>query len=279
MWTCQDVVNYVFEIAPDPKPPESTENGFLFGEGDAEVHRIALMWRPTPELLRAAGEFGAELVVGHEPIFYPGTKQYFWGIPQQEDEKPINREHRGLLTRYSMAYARFHSNVDIVDWGMPGALLDVLGFGGCARDWHKYMPLVRILPTRVYALADMCQARLDLSHVRVVGDLNAEVCKLSVCWGGLSRTSAGIDCALRMGADVILGGDLTDAAALTAAAANVPIIECGHAHTEMPAMRVLTDKLAKHFRSLQVRFFANDEPWVVRAAKATSDSTGPHRLA
>jgi len=262
-----DVVDYVFEIAPDPKPPEKTENGLLFGNKDAVVGRIAVMWRPTPKLLAQAGEFGADLIVGHEPLFFGGASQYFWGMPLEEADKPINQKHRDLLDRFAMAYARFHSNIDVVSWGMPVELLNVLGFGECSLDWHKYMPLAHIPRTRVHELADRCQERLGLSHTRVTGDLDAVVSKLSPCWGGLSRGDTGIDCAVRMGADVIIGGDLTDSAALAADAAGVPVIECGHAHTEMPAMRVLTGKLAERFSSIEVRFFANDEPWIVRGAR------------
>ena len=267
MPTVADVVGYVFEIAPDPKPPERSENGLLLGEGEAHVDAIAVMWRPTPELLEQAGQSGANLVVGHEPLLFAGTRDYFWGHALPEDEKPINKIHRGLMERYGMAYARFHSNVDIVrEWGQPAALLDVLGYRDCPTEWGKYIPLVRVPALRVGGLADHCRQRLGLSHTRVTGDVDAHVSRLGICWGGISRNGTGIDCAIRLGADCILGGDMTDAAAMEAEAAGVPVIECGHAHTEMPAMRILAQKLGERFEGLPVRFLANDEPWVVHGA-------------
>jgi len=264
MPTVADVVQFVFEIAPDPRSPEQTENGLQFGDAGANVSRIAVMWRVTPELLDQAGQSGASLAVGHEPLFYPTTGNYWWGQPAETDDKPINIKHRALLEQYAMAYARFHSNIDVVrEWGQPAEMLRVLGFEDCPTEWNIYVPMAHVPAIRVSELAALCQERLGLSHVRVTGDLDKTVSKLAVCWGGLSRNDAGIDCALHMGADCILGGDLTDAAALDADAADLPVIECGHAHSEMPAMRVLAEKLDERFDGVEVKFLPNSEPWVV----------------
>lgn len=260
---CRDVVKYVFEIAPDPRPPETTENRLVFGSEDAAIRRIAVIWRPTPELLAEAGRLGADLVVGHEPLFDTYDPHYFWGTPLAEADVPINNKHRALLEEHSMAYARFHTNVDVAPWGMPVALLKVLGLEECPIDWNRYLPLVHIPSMKVYELADLCQKRLGLSHTRVVGDRQAVVSRLAVCWGGLTRDRGIIACVVQMGADGILGGGLVDENAVSAAAAGLPIIECGHAHTEMPGMRVLADKLAERFDSVQVHFLPNREPWFV----------------
>jgi len=269
MPTCRDVVNYVLQIAPDPKPPETTENRLILGHEDAEIKRIAVMWRPTPELLAEAGQLGADLVIGHEPLFHSSAPEYFWAMAVPEDQAPINKKHRALLEKHSMAYARFHSNVDVAPWGMPVALLDVLGFGQCSIEWNRYIPLVHIPDILVHELADRCQKRLGLSHTRVVGDLDAVVSRLAVCWGGISRDVGGIESALQMKADGIIGGDLVDENAISAAAAGIPIVECGHAHSEMPAMRVLADKLADRFPGIEIRFLANEEPWVVSGIPRT----------
>jgi putative NIF3 family GTP cyclohydrolase 1 type 2 len=263
MITIKEVVDFIFEIAPDPQPPASTENKLMVGDPGMEVHGIAVMWRPIPKLLIEAAQSGANLIIGHEDMLSPVQKNYWWGTVVSDEMMPVNRDIEALMHKYGLSFARFHSNIDVAPWGMPIALLRKLGFDLVALKWSKYIPMVTIPEMTVGQLAERCKKKLELSHLRVVGDLNKVVRKPAVVWGGLSRVNAGVSSAVYLGADVILGGDLTDAAAITSELCGIPVIECGHAHSEMPAMMELTTRLQQRFPMLNVRFLSNREPWSV----------------
>ena len=56
------------------------------------------------------------------------------GTLLDQDELPLNKGNREQLQHYSLAYARFHSNIDVAPWGMPVALLETLGLEEAGLD-------------------------------------------------------------------------------------------------------------------------------------------------
>jgi putative NIF3 family GTP cyclohydrolase 1 type 2 len=49
-----------------------TNDKFLHGDPEVEIERMAITWIPTIPVLKEAVEKGANVLLTHEPCFYPG---------------------------------------------------------------------------------------------------------------------------------------------------------------------------------------------------------------
>jgi len=112
-------------------------------------------------------------------------------------------------------------------------------------------------------LAESCRLRLANPAVRYAGDAGLRVRRVAVC-GGRGGDVAGE--ARRMGAEVLITGDVSHHEAQDALRAGLAIIDAGHYHTES----VVVPFLAKHIAGLagaaglEVEFFISETdtcPW------------------
>ena len=105
---------------------------------------------------------------------------------------------------------------------------------------------------RLGTLAEPCDCRewlqqlktaLNLSQVRVVGDIQKPVQQVALCGGSGASM---IDHAIRAGADVLVTGDVKYHEAQEAAARGLIIVDGGHFATEQPIVAAVVDYL-RHY--------------------------------
>jgi putative NIF3 family GTP cyclohydrolase 1 type 2 len=257
----QDVIDYVFEIAPDP--PHAWENVYLYGDGLAEVSGITVAWWITPEMLTDMAERGCNLGLSHERIRFELPARFVWGTLPPEDEIPVNREIQELTGRHGITVHQFHSNIDKVSWGMPHALLDRLGWQDYPADWSRGVPVVELPPRSLGSLIAELKETLALPFVRYDGDPDRVVSRVAIPWGGLCQGYGGVICALPLGFDVVVGGDIIDGVVRLARAHGWAVIDAMHHATEIDAMQVLTEKVRARFPQVPVTFVDNTAPWRV----------------
>jgi len=259
----QEIVDYVFEIAPNP--PFGTENIFEFGDGSRDVTGIAVAWWITSEMFEDMATKGYELGLSHERVIYdmPQPEDYVWGKVIKTDELGANRRIAQLVNQHGITVHRFHSNIDLVEWGMPHALFDQLGWGDYPMDWSRGVPVVEIPPISLEQLIATIKSTLRLPFVRYDGDLKRIIRRVAVPWGGLGQWWTGVGCAAPLGFDALIGGDIIDGVVRLAREEGWAVIDAMHHATELEAMKRLAEKVQQRFPQLKVEYYENSMPWAV----------------
>lgn len=257
----QEVVDFVFEIAPND--PTGAENIFEFPGPDTVVTGIGLAWWITSDMLRQFPTQGLNLAITHEKVTYPMQQPYRWGKAMATDDIPANRTIAQLCAEHGIAVHRFHSNIDFAPWGMPHCVIQQMGWQGCEQDWSRGVPVITIPPTPLGELAREVKAKLGIPFVRYDGQLDRVVSRVALAWGGLCQGFTGPSCALPLGFDVLMGGDILDGVVRFAREHDAAVIDAMHHATEWEAMRVLGRKIQERFPRLKLVEFDNGSPWQV----------------
>ena len=258
----QEIVDFVWQIAPNPAL--GTENVFEIGDGDTPVRGVGVAWWITSEMLGAFGREGVTLGLTHERVLYDLPPDFAWGPIPTAEALSANRRIPELCRRHGIAIHRFHSNLDLADWGMPRALMDELGWSGYPIDWSRVIPVVDHPPVTLETLIEEVKTKLRLPFVRFDGDPRREVRRIAVPWGGLGQQWLAVACAAPLGFDVVLSGDVIDGVVRLAREEGWAVIDAFHHATELEGMRRLTQKLRERFPELPVFYHENSMPWAVR---------------
>jgi|GEM_PF-3289527 len=256
----RDVVEYVFSIAPNP--PFGSENIYEAGGPDRPVTGIGLAWWLTSDMLRQFPAQGLNLGITHEKITYPIAPDYKWGKATPEHDVPANRAIESVCREHGITVHRFHSNIDLVNWGMPAAVIEQMGWTDCPQDWSRGVPVITIPTTPLGTLARQVKEKLGIPFVRYDGDLTRPVTRVALAWGGLCQGWAAASCALPLGYDLLMGGDIIDGVVRFAREHDLMVIDAMHHATEWEAMRVLGRKIQQQFPSLKLVEFDNGSPWL-----------------
>ena len=261
MVTAGEVSDFVFEIAPDPDWAD--ENIFEFGHRDDPVSGIGVAWWITSDMLQQFIAEGVTLGLSHERTIYDLAEVYPWGTPSKSEDLRGNRKFDALCSENSIAIHRFHSNIDVADWGMPVALLAQLGWSDLPIDWSRGVPVIDHPPVTLAALVDEVKGALGLPFARYDGDPERVVERVALAWGGLCQWWNGACCAAPLGFDVVIGGDIIDGVVRLAREEGWAVIDAFHHATEMAAMKVLADKVQARFPDIPVHYVENSMPWAV----------------
>lgn len=258
----QTIVDYVFEIAPNPS--FGNENIYEFGNGDAEVNAVGIAWWITSAMLEDFARRGITLGLTHERTVYDTDTAFKWGKACATDELEVNRRFAALVAEHGITIHRFHSNLDVAPWGMPHALLEQLGWSDYPADWSRGVPVIEHPPVTFGELIDEVKSRMGLPFARYDGDVSRTVSRIALPWGGICQWWNGAAAAAPLGFDVMIGGDVIDGVVRLAREQNWCVIDAFHHATEMPAMQRLGEKLRERFTDLDVRYYENTMPWAVR---------------
>jgi len=255
----QEIIDFVFKIAPNPEWAD--ENIFEFGDGSREVTDIGVAWWITGDIMLELGNRGYQLGLTHERTIYDLPARYAWGrIPRAKD-LAANQNIERIAAAHHLTIHRFHSNLDLADWGIGSAVLAQLGWSERPTDWSRGVPVVAIEPMHLRELIAHVKARIRLPFIRYDGDLERMVRRVAVPWGGMCVGWNGTSCASPLGFDAIIGGDITDGLIRFARENGWAVIDAMHHATEMEGMRRLTERVQRRFPELRVEFFENSCPW------------------
>lgn len=257
----QSVVDYIFEIAPNPSG--AAENEFLFGDGGTKVTGIAVAWWITHDMLPDMAQRGLTLGISHERVTFEPPQRFVWGPLPRHDAVPTNAFFARMAQEHRLAIHQMHSNVDKAPWGMPHALFVRLGWQDFPVDWSRGVPVITLPPRTLRDFIAEVKAKLNLPFVRFDGNLDRTVSRVAVPWGGLCQWWGGVLCPLPLGFDVVMGGDIIDGIVRLARSEGWAVVDAMHHTTEMDAMRLLAEKLSARFPGVPVRFYENTCPWQI----------------
>ncbi len=249
---------FMAQLVPDR--PLGADEGFRWGDPEAEVTGVMVAFMPTVEVIEACAAEGCELLIAHELLQMP----YPWhgGALEEHLTWPVNRRRIGLLARHGITLFRAHGTLDT--FCVLDRFAQVLGLGEVVAG-EGYTRVWQIEPTTVRDLARQVKDRVGMNAIRVSGDLDQTVSRVGLPWGGvgLSLNAGTINSVIEQGADVLIAGESDEYAMRMVRDCRVPLIETGHAVSEEPGLEYFAGYLAEQFPDLRVVFHRSAPAWEV----------------
>jgi dinuclear metal center YbgI/SA1388 family protein len=114
-----DIVDALFELAPESLAESWDNVGLLVGDGGADASRVVVALDVTDQVLRLAAQHSAQLVVAHHPVLF----------------RPLKRvrvaEALGALIAHALrrrlSVCAMHTNLDVAPGGLSDRLAELVG--------------------------------------------------------------------------------------------------------------------------------------------------------
>lgn len=245
--TAEQLMNLLIGEANLGKPTVDT---CKHGDLKKEVRKVGVCLTATPDVLRAARDWGADLLITHECTYYD-----HFDTPRPD---PITAKKRELAESCPFVLWRFHDFIHHNE-GRPDGIhmgfLEKLGVK-YAYDGSRFADLAE--PTTPRELAKRISERLGIPHPRIAGDPNLPVSRIALYLGACGSQ---VDAFSSDDAQLCIVGELCEWREVEpirdAAQLGIPkaLLLLGHAASEEPGMALLADGMQKHFPELDVRFF------------------------
>ncbi|MBE6562188.1 MAG: hypothetical protein E7660_00460 [Ruminococcaceae bacterium] len=165
---------------------EGTVDNFKYGDTDREVKKVVTCLTATVDVLKAAKEWGADLLITHEPTYYTHVDFI--------DEYPLVKMKEALVKECDIPICRFH---DHMHFGRDDMIsLGFLKYIGWKGTFDGDVEFILDEPKSPLEIAKEIEEKMDVRHVRIVGAREGKVTKIGLflghrgdeCWGKLSKS-------------------------------------------------------------------------------------------
>ena len=240
--------------------PENTCDTVKSGDALREVKRVAVCLIGTAEVIRRVHEWGADMLIVHEPLYYNHMDVI--------SDDPVIQAKQNLMAESDMVIYRYHDHMHgkVVD-EIPEGELHYLGIKGTLEKSQYNASSILTLdePITAKEIMNRIGNRLGVKHARVVGSIDKEVTRIAACFG----TPAGVFQLLKQkdiqlvitgeACEWQLGEYARDAAAL---GFNKSLIVMGHIASERDGMRLLTERLKAKYPDVKFDYFECGEVYL-----------------
>jgi len=240
MYKVRDFYNYIDSFAPFNTQEEWDNSGFLIGDIEAEVKKVAVMLDVTDETLEKAIESGADLIVSHHPIIFSPMKKLM------SDSLEFKAIKAGI--NIISAHTSFDNN------GVNDVLAKTLDLKNI-REFPD-IPMLRMGESENTEVESFLKSIKDslgktLRYNRVRKDIKT----VAVCGG-----SGGSFVNDLSGIDAFVTGDADHHNFLDAERRGILLIAAGHFETERIAMPYMAEKLSSEFKNAEIILIEEENP-------------------
>jgi putative NIF3 family GTP cyclohydrolase 1 type 2 len=260
-YTVQDIIDMVLKEIPGA-PFKETVDTLKSGDAGNKVSGIVTTMFATVDVIEAAVKQRANFIIAHEPTFYNHTDSLEWTADNQIVKKKL-----ALLQQHNIAVWRCH---DYWHACRPdGILYGVLKKAGWLDFNKEVNPAFTIPATKLSSIVNQLKKNLEISHVKVVGDLQQSCSKIALlpgAWGG-QRQVAMVE---KENPDLLIIGETHEWETVEyirdrrKTGSPTALIILGHSVSEEPGMEWMAEWLQKKFPDLGVKHVASKDPftWV-----------------
>lgn len=241
----QAVMNFMNKIAPKNLAEDWDNPGLLIGNPNAELTKIFVCLDVSEEVITAAKNFGANLIITHHPLIFHAIKNI-------RTDLSLGKKISALIKNDIAVFAA-HTNLDITIGGVNDVLADKIGLIDVKMFGAEEFSLGRIgrlaEPVSLENFAEHIKKVLRIENIRVIRAGDFLISKVGICGG------AGADIISKakfFGADIFVTGDVKYHEAQFAAENKIHVIDAGHFATEFPIVHVLAEKLRAEFTELEI---------------------------
>lgn len=255
--TCNDLLTYLISTAdPDLTSSLISENGVLktcdcikTGNGDAQVKKAAVTMFATPDVIKSAVEFGAELLIVHEPLYYN-----HWDTELPNEAARIKEKY---IADSGLTIFRFHDHAHARtdDLIFEGEMM-LLGLKGHTVS-RSYAHTSFMLDESMTAaeLARLAEERLGAKHVRIAGCADKPGRRISCSFGAAGDVAGELE-----NNDFYICGEIcewSDGELVRDYAQlgfNKALIVLSHEVSERAGMMLLTRELKEKYPDIEFRY-------------------------
>jgi len=220
---CREIMDVIERTYPKHAALEWDNVGLIVGRTEKEVSKIYVALDATDEVIRAAAESGADMLITHHPLIFSPLKKI-------TDEEFIGSRVVNLL-QHDISYYAMHTNYDVL--GMAKLSGEILGLINEdvfeVTDEENQEGIGRIGDLKCeMTLEECCELVKEVFHldtVKLFGDKNKKVRKAAISPGSGKRMSS---VALKKGVEVLITGDIDHHEGIDAVAQGLAIIDAGH---------------------------------------------------
>ena len=250
-----EIMDILFSMA-DMTGFDNTCDTLKSGSPDKEVEKAAVTMFPTVEIIKQAHEWGAELLIVHEPLYYNHMDKH--------SDESAEVKKRELLESTGMTVYRYHDHPHIAFPDMISVgMFEALGLEG----EYEYEPdgLVRyhlkeeITPRD---LATYMKNILDIKHLRIAGAVDTPMKVLSGKFGspgGVGRELRNDKSEIMLIGEVCEWADCEYARDAAQLGYKKAIIAMGHIPSERNGMIYIADILKEKCPDIEIKYFESGE--------------------
>ena len=221
------------------------------GNPECEVKKIATTLTATPDIIRAAGEWGADLLIVHEPTFYNAEDSF-------DENNRLSIKKKDLIEKYGLTIYRYHDSqhgagVDLVN-------LDFIDKMGWEGEFDNGLYFVSKEPMAVRDIVEDIKKNIGITHPRIVGKADGKVTKIKLNTGHRTGNSYR-EFVERQDLELVISGELcewSDGEPVRDAAQfgeQKTILILGHAGSEKSAMEALAHTIDKKYDGAEAKYF------------------------
>lgn len=252
------IINYLEEKFPLNLSEEWDNVGLLVGRRDSKIKRILLSLDVTDKVIDEAIKVGANLIITHHPIIFKSLKVI-------NGDTTLGKKILKLIENKIAVYS-MHTNLDSAKSGLndflgenilelkDGKILEKFELNGREFGIGRIYKLDN--PIELKKLSQKVKEKLKLDCINIVtSDINLNIKKIALISGSGSTYWRK---AKKLGADILLTGDIKYHEALDAKEENFSLMDIGHFESECIFVKHLKDIIEKKFE-IEILYF-NDGP-------------------
>lgn len=237
-----DILDFLWKIAPEERKENWDNVGLLVGRGNMPVTRVLTALDITNPVIMEAELLGAQLVVSHHPLIWDSCKHV--------TDRSIQQERVICLLERKIAAICMHTNLDEAEDGVDDTLAEILGLSPECHLAGGRIGHVSVLekPQPMQMYLSIVRERLHAEGLRYF-DAGKLVHRVAT---GCGSCGDYLKDAVKAGCDTFITGDVKYNVFLEAQEYGMNLIDAGHFSTENPIVEKLARKLGAEFPTLTV---------------------------
>lgn len=256
--TVQQIMDLILKEAGLPVL-KTTVDTIKYGRPDQVVTGIVTTMFANITVIEEAAKRNANFIIAHEPTFYNHKDDTNWVA-----NNSVVKKKQALLEKYKMVVWRFH---DYCHAMRP----DTISYGVVKKaGWLPYyklgQPVLEIPKVSLKQLVKHLKSSLNISHLRVIGDLEQSCERIALlpgAWGGVPQVST----AETQQPDVLIVGELSEWETAEyihdgkLLGSKTALIVLGHAVSEEPGMEWFAEWLQPKLSGIHVSHITSGDPF------------------
>lgn len=237
MTTINEIMEYFETFAPLDTQMDFDNAGLLVGDRETPVEKALVSLDITENVVLEAEKLGCELIISHHPVIFNPIKHM--GI----------HDPAYLLARKGISALCMHTNLDLgTEFGVNVALANAIGVKNPKLADIGECLFTGCLDTAAYMqdLAESVKKSLDCNGLRYT-DVKKVVKTVAVSSGA---GGSNVFDAAKLGADVLVTGEIKHHEINAANALNINIIDAGHYKSEDIVILPLISRLSARFSEI-----------------------------
>lgn len=255
--TCEELINALIDDADDTMVSRFIQDDksiktcdcFKCGNADRELKKAAVAMFATHDVIKEAVEFGAELLIVHEPLYYN-----HW-----DSERPnkIARIKEKYIEDSGLTIFRFH---DYAHARTPDLIFDgemrLLALKGHAEGRsYAHTSFVLDEPMTALELAKLAEKKLGAKHVRIAGCIDKPGTRISCSFGAAGNVAEELE-----NNDFYICGEVSEwcdcelVRDYAQFGCNKALIVLTHEVSERAGMQLLTDELSQKYQDIEFKY-------------------------